>query len=65
MPTLTTEKTKEDRFWIQDPSRLKPLHQQLIVMFAIPRATLCWAFQFDGPGFTETIVWGWDDAQSK
>jgi len=50
---------------LQDPSRLKPLNQQLIVMFAIPRATLCWAFQFDGPGFTETIVWGWDDAQSK
>jgi hypothetical protein len=50
---------------LQDTSRLRPVNQQLIVMFAIPRATLCWAIQFDGPGFTQTIVWGWDSAQEK
>jgi len=50
---------------LKDPWHLQPANQQLVVMFAIPRATLCWAFQFDGPGFTESIVEGWDDLSSK
>jgi hypothetical protein len=36
-----------------------------IVMFPIPVSTLCWGFQFDGPGFSETYVNGWDSAQDK
>ncbi len=50
---------------LKDPWHLQPANQQLVVMFAIPRATLCWAFQFDGPGFTESIVDGWDDRSFK
>ena len=49
---------------LQDPWHQHP-NQQLIVMFAIPRATLCWGIQFDGPGFTQTWIDGWDDAASK
>ena len=50
---------------LQDPWHRQPLNQDLVVMFAIPTSTLCWGFQFDGPGFTETIVDGWDSAAQK
>jgi len=50
---------------LKDPWHLNPVNQQLVVMFAIPRSTLCWAFQFDGPGFRATIVDGWDDISNK
>jgi hypothetical protein len=36
-----------------------------LVMFSIPVSTLCWGLQFDGPGFSETYVNGWDTAQDK
>lgn len=48
-----------------DPWHRQPANEQLVVMFAIPKATLCWGFQFDGPAFTETIVDGWDSAAAK
>jgi hypothetical protein len=48
-----------------DPWHLRPANQVLQVMFAIPRATLCWGFQFDGTGFHETYVNGWDSAADK
>ncbi|HEV2475978.1 MAG TPA: hypothetical protein VGX22_05520 [Candidatus Dormibacteraeota bacterium] len=48
-----------------DPWHRASANEQLIVMFAIPRPTLCWGFQFDGPGFTQTIVDGWDSARAK
>lgn len=50
---------------LQDPWHRQPVNQDLVVMFAVPRSTLCWGFQFDGPGFTETIVDGWDSAAQK
>lgn len=50
---------------LQDPWHRQPLNQDLVVMFAVPTSTLCWGFQFDGPGFTETIVDGWDSAAQK
>lgn len=50
---------------LKDPWHLDTVNQELVVMFAIPRATLCWGFQFDGPGFRETIVDGWDDLSNK
>lgn len=37
----------------------------LTLMFAVPRPTLCWGLQWDGPGFTETFVNGWDSPVSK
>ncbi len=49
---------------LPDPWHQQPNHQ-LIVMFAIPRSTLCWGIQFDGPGFTQTWIDGWDSAASK
>jgi hypothetical protein len=48
-----------------DPWHRQPVNQDLVLMFAVPRSTLCWGFQFDGPGFTETIVDGWDNAAQK
>lgn len=48
-----------------DPWHREGANEQLVVMFAIPRATLCWGFQFDGPGFTQTIVDGWDSPANK
>ncbi|HEY0829593.1 MAG TPA: hypothetical protein VGE99_00535 [Candidatus Dormibacteraeota bacterium] len=36
-----------------------------IVMFSMAVSTLCWGLQFDGPGFSETYVNGWDSAQEK
>ena len=48
-----------------DPWHRQPPNEQLVVLFAIPKATLCWGFQFDGPAFTETIVDGWDSARAK
>ncbi|HEV2415366.1 MAG TPA: hypothetical protein VGX27_11195 [Candidatus Dormibacteraeota bacterium] len=48
-----------------DPWHREGANEQLVVMFAIPRATLCWGFQFDGPGFTQTIVDGWDTPANK
>ncbi|HSS60813.1 MAG TPA: hypothetical protein VLK30_05095 [Candidatus Limnocylindrales bacterium] len=42
----------------------QPANEDLILMFAVPRATLCWGFQFDGPDFTETYVNGWDSKWS-
>lgn len=55
---------------LPDPWHLPPVNKNntaplLSVMFAVPRATLCWGFQIDGPGFTETIVDGWDTPQDK
>jgi hypothetical protein len=49
---------------IEDPWQQQP-NQQLVVMFAVPLETLCWGFQFDGPGFSQTLVDGWDDLASK
>jgi hypothetical protein len=37
----------------------------LIPMFAVPRPTLCWGLQWDGPGFTGTFVNGWDTPADK
>jgi hypothetical protein len=37
----------------------------LIPMFAVPRPTLCWGLQWDGPGFSGTFVNGWDTPANK
>lgn len=50
---------------LPDPWQQQPVTQELKVMFAVPRATLCWGFQFDGPGFSETYVNGWDTPADK
>src|SRR6266566_3621684 len=50
-----------------DPWRLEPdsTMPPLVVLFPIPITTLCWGLQFDGPGFSETYVNGWDTADDK
>ncbi len=55
---------------LQDPWHRQPVDRKgtmplPILMFPIPVSTLCWGFQFDGPGFSETYVNGWDTAQDK
>jgi hypothetical protein len=37
----------------------------LIPMFAVPRPTLCWGLQWDGPGFSGTYINGWDTLANK
>jgi hypothetical protein len=51
--------------WHRQPVDRKGTMPLPILMFPNPVSTLCWGFQFDGPGFSETYVNGWDTAQDK
>jgi hypothetical protein len=51
---------------LPDQSQTQPnSNADLILMFAVPRPTLCWGLQWDGPGFSETFVNGWDSLADK
>jgi hypothetical protein len=73
-PVLGTEQLNGETIQVHpeavlhDPAQLvnkQGITTPLIVWFAMPRATLCWGLQFDGPGFSETYVNGWDTAADK